>query len=162
MLARISLPSRLVKSKLSFIFHHAGFHSSPPIRSRTPASATRAPVRIHSSILTSDLLCLFIQDLARATKDIIKLKANLEGYFDAGTHVVHRPPLPSLTLAFASRSCFFVYSIAAPDNLSTSLSLLNSDLLARSHMNCSFREDIERAALVGNRTVMLGTLVPQR
>ena len=34
-------------------------------------------------MLTIDLI-VYIPDLARATKDIIKYKANLEGYFDAG------------------------------------------------------------------------------
>ena len=48
-----------------------------------------------------DLLCVFVEivcpDLARATKDIIKLKANLEGYFDAGTDLEHDfDRLPSL------------------------------------------------------------------
>ena len=31
---------------------------------------------------------LFVLDLARAIKDIIKYKANLEGYFDVGTDIV--------------------------------------------------------------------------
>ena len=51
--------------------------------------------------LMMDLLCVFVEivclDLARATKDIIKLKANLEGYFDAGTDLEHDfDRLPSL------------------------------------------------------------------
>ena len=83
----------------SLIPPNEGTRSSPPIRSRTHASAKQAPVlcvlssRFTSMIdlifLTIDLmltidLIVYIPDLARATKDIIKYKANLEGYFDAG------------------------------------------------------------------------------
>ena len=74
----------------------------------------------------------FVADLARATKDIIKLKANLEGYFDAGTDMVHMSYCLSDQLALLL-SVLVTIAFDAPDNLSTSL-CCNSDLLARSHL----------------------------
>ena len=60
-----------------------------------------------------DLLCVFVEivcpDLARATKDIIKLKANLEGYFDAGTDIIH--DLSAFHLQVASLSRFIINSL---------------------------------------------------
>ena len=102
---------------------------------------------------------MFVLDLARATKDIIKYKANLEGYCRYRRRETFLVLMLLIVILFVPLDGVLVNAVA--DNLRTlSASILTlSFVLIRMVL---YRKGIRRPALAGNRAVVLGPLVSQR